>query len=179
MLSAHFLRNASVLALIATLGSTGGCSSEPVASPAVAPILSSAATAADIERVLSAYEEARVALARDDMASAVASATAIEKASSEAAASSPEGPRLQRIASAAQKMKSAPTSAPDEVRRAFGGVSEGVVELVAADTALRAKLHVFECPMAQGYKKWVQMDEKVANPYMGTEMIECGSKAAW
>lgn len=30
--------------------------------------------------------------------------------------------------------------------------------------------------MAQGYKKWVQVDEGVANPYMGSDMRRCGTE---
>jgi hypothetical protein len=31
--------------------------------------------------------------------------------------------------------------------------------------------------MAKGYKKWVQVSEAVSNPYMGSEMLECGTEA--
>ena len=32
--------------------------------------------------------------------------------------------------------------------------------------------HVFYCPMAK--KDWVQQTTKVANPYMGKDMLTCG-----
>jgi threonine/homoserine/homoserine lactone efflux protein len=36
--------------------------------------------------------------------------------------------------------------------------------------------HVFECPMAKGYKRWVQPTDELENPYMGQEMLTCGSE---
>lgn len=44
----------------------------------------------------------------------------------------------------------------DAVRKSFGDVSEHLLRLLALDQDLASELHVFECPMAQGYKKWVQ-----------------------
>ena len=39
--------------------------------------------------------------------------------------------------------------------------------------------YVFYCPMVKGYQKWVQVDKKISNPYMGTRMLECGAKSDW
>jgi hypothetical protein len=33
--------------------------------------------------------------------------------------------------------------------------------------------------MAKGYRKWVQADQQLANPYMGKEMLVCGGESKW
>ena len=38
---------------------------------------------------------------------------------------------------------------------------------------------MFACPMVQIYQKWVQREEKMATPYMGKKMLECGSANEW
>jgi hypothetical protein len=30
--------------------------------------------------------------------------------------------------------------------------------------------------MAKGYKRWAQPEAKLANPYMGAKMLECGTE---
>mgnify|MGYP000176567725 CR=1 FL=1 len=56
---------------------------------------------------------------------------------------------------------------------------EALIDALAKDPELRKTLHVFECPMAQGYGKWVQRGEKLENPYMGKSMPNCGSASKW
>jgi hypothetical protein len=68
---------------------------------------------------------------------------------------------------------------PGAVRRAFGDVSQAVVALLNAEPALREGRHIFECSMAQGYKKCVQTTERISNPSIGTKMPGCGSKGTW
>jgi hypothetical protein len=71
-----------------------------------------------------------------------------------------------------------PKDDADTVRKAFGEVSQRLLAILAADRSLAEGLHVFECPMAQGYKKWAQPAAKISNPYMGTRMPECGSESS-
>jgi membrane fusion protein, copper/silver efflux system len=54
-----------------------------------------------------------------------------------------------------------------------------VVTLLATDKALAKGLRVFECPMVQGYRKWVQPSDEMANPYMGKKMLACGGESTW
>jgi hypothetical protein len=104
----------------------------------------------------------------------------LEKAASAtASAGDPNQAQLQQLAASAQKLRDMPKTDANEVRKAFGDVSSAIVALVATDASLQAGRHIFECPMAQGYKKWVQTSEPVANPYMGSAMLECGSKSSW
>jgi Cu(I)/Ag(I) efflux system membrane fusion protein len=67
----------------------------------------------------------------------------------------------------------------EEARARFGEVSRVLVGLAEADGRLREGWHVFECPMAKGFNKWVQRAPTLANPYMGERMLTCGTEAEW
>lgn len=134
-----------------------------------------------VQTVLSVYETLRGQLARDEIASALTTASALERAAKEASTKSPK--RLQRslqgVASSAQRLSQTAKADSAAVRRAFGDVSKSVVALIDAEPALRQGRYIFECAMAQGYKKWVQTREEISNPYMGKKMPGCGSKSQW
>jgi hypothetical protein len=83
---------------------------------------------------------------------------------------------MTTIASAATKMAEMSADELDPLRLVYGDVSKSVVALLTATPEVAAKYHVFECPMAKGYKRWAQPQAKLANPYMGTAMLECGSE---
>jgi len=130
------------------------------------------------QAVLARYESIRAALAKDDVVSTAAHAAALEKfARSASAASGEVGPNWGDVAEAAKRLHEMPKDDADSVRKAFGDVSQKLVGVLAADKTLAEGIHVFECPMAQGYKKWVQHAAKISNPYMGTRMPECGSES--
>jgi RND family efflux transporter MFP subunit len=66
-----------------------------------------------------------------------------------------------------------------EQREAFKKLSEAVIELtghLSPSSAVAEKLFVFHCPMAKA--RWLQASEKTANPYFGSEMLECGDVTA-
>ena len=66
------------------------------------------------------------------------------------------------------------------VRVAYGELQKSLVGIIAADATLQPGRFLFECPMAKGYQRWVQLSAKMANPYMGKRMLECGSTIeAW
>ena len=66
------------------------------------------------------------------------------------------------------------------VRVAYGELARAVVAVIAADPALQAGRFLYECPMARGYKRWVELKPRMENPYMGSRMLECGSAiVAW
>ena len=67
----------------------------------------------------------------------------------------------------------------DDQRREFGALSRAVVTLLSEHEALAHGRYVFQCPMAQGYQKWVQTAEELENPYMGGRMLRCGSSSDW
>ena len=72
------------------------------------------------------------------------------------------------------------TENPTEQRRAYGPLSEAVVKLLKAEPALQPQWQAYFCPMAEVYGYWVQpKGEKMANPYMGLEMLTCGVRKKW
>lgn len=135
---------------------------------------------ASVDAVLGAYESIRALLARDETAGVAEKAGSLETAARGAAgrSSGHVGARLVALANAAGTLKGKAESL-GEARKAFGEVSKQVVALISADPALQKGRHVFECPMAKGYKKWVQTKGEIENPYMGKEMLECGSESDW
>lgn len=63
----------------------------------------------------------------------------------------------------------------DEIRKGFGEVSRATVVLYKKSNA--KFFDYYFCPMAKDYHYWLQTkDTKIANPYMGTKMSQCGSK---
>ena len=140
-----------------------------------------AGAGAELDAVLDRYEQIRAQLAKDDVKGAVAPAAELQAAADSAArgAAAELKPHLEQVASAAAAMGKASAEDAGAVRKAFGEVSRPMVEALAAAPEAREGWHVFECPMAQGYKKWVQPTAELSNPYMGTEMLTCGSEADW
>lgn len=138
-------------------------------------------TRSTLAPTLKHYETIREKLAADDMSGAVEAAKALHKAADKAEPESPQNLRkhISGSADAAEALSRAPVDDPDAVRKAFGEVSRSVVALLAAEPSLREGLNIFECSMAQGYQKWVQKTETIENPYMGSQMLACGTKATW
>jgi len=65
-------------------------------------------------------------------------------------------------------------SVADE-RRQFRALSESVIHLVDHVTpskAVGSKLYVVHCSMYPG--DWLQVEERIANPFYGSSMLECG-----
>ena len=87
--------------------------------------------------------------------------------------------RLLPLASAADALAKLPAEDLAALREQFGEVSKELVTIIAQTPALQEGRHVFTCPMAKGYQKWVQREAKMANPYMGKKMLECGSASDW
>jgi len=67
----------------------------------------------------------------------------------------------------------------EATRLAFGELSQSLVALLSVVEPLRRGRHVFECPMAKGYQKWVQAAPGLKNPYFGASMLTCGDKSQW
>lgn len=148
---------------------------------AAAPVAASSSTGASdtapSKAVLAAYERVRAALAADDMSGVPPAARDLEASARDVKAASSASSHFSAIAEAAGKLAGA---ADIKVARAsFGDVSQHLVAVLAADKSLAVGLHVFECPMAAGYKKWVQPTEDLANPYMGKRMLRCGGESSW
>lgn len=145
------------------------------------PASPKAAPKGDVAALLSTYERMRDALSRDDVGAVGPQASALAKSADAAKASAPEAwrPHLASLAAAARTLSTTAKDDADAVRRAFGEVSKYLVALLTLEPSLRAGLHLFKCPMAQGYQKWVQPSDKLQNPYMGSKMVTCGSAVDW
>jgi hypothetical protein len=133
---------------------------------------------AELETVLAHYEAIRALLAADQGEGVADRAKQLEAA---AATAGPVGgeearPHLTALAAAARELAAVEASDLDAMRLAFGELSRPMVALHQADEELAARYHVFECPMAKGYKRWVQPTDELENPYMGQEMLTCGSE---
>jgi membrane fusion protein, copper/silver efflux system len=126
---------------------------------------------------LEAYEEVRVALAKDDLGAVAAPASrmaaAMEMASSQARELSAE---LQSVISEARQGARAMAAAAslEAARGAFGEVSRMLMLLVNCDPRLAEGWHAFSCPMVDGFQKWIQPSGELSNPYMGPDMLACG-----
>jgi membrane fusion protein, copper/silver efflux system len=137
--------------------------------------------AANLSHVLASYERVRALLAEDQIAEVSAAAIELKMSAQEAVGKAPAAldEQVRAIAAAADALSATGRDDGAAVRRAFGDVSRPVVALIAADPKLAEGRHLFECPMAEGYKRWVQTNANVSNPYMGKKMPTCGSAAPW
>ncbi len=155
-------------------------SAEPVSASAADPATKNKADES-VKTVLRAYEKIRAILADDKTKDLAASAEELSKSSAAAAAqgSAESKKHFEALSKTASDLKEKSAAGIDEARLAYGEVSRHLVALLTADPSLRKGLHVFECPMAAGYKKWVQKDAKISNPYMGKKMPRCGGESEW
>jgi Cu(I)/Ag(I) efflux system membrane fusion protein len=128
-----------------------------------------ASTTTPATETLAAYERVRALLAADEIKGVSEAARTLEASATSA--------KYTAIASSATKLAAAADL--DAARVAFADVSRDVVTLLATDKALAKGQHVFECPMVQGYRKWVQPSDEMANPYMGKKMLACGGESTW
>jgi hypothetical protein len=139
----------------------------------------SAEVSARIQKPLGDYEALRAALAGDQLDEVVPIATRLVSSAAVAKAGAPADifSRLEEMGTAATRLKGGGSA--DDQRRTFGDLSRAVVSLLSEHSVLARGRHVFQCPMAQGYQKWVQTNEKLENPYMGGRMLRCGSSSEW
>ncbi len=159
--------NVFIPCLIAALSlGTVGCDKTadvPAAAPAAAP---EPAAAPQANAVVDGYDGLRATLADDDLAKTKALATAYKAVvTAEAGGDAAMLKGLDAIAAAPEI---------EAARDGFGVLSEGYIKFLGTKPELKEGLAAFRCPMARGYKKWVQRDRKMMNPYMGKAMLECG-----
>lgn len=67
----------------------------------------------------------------------------------------------------------------EAMRLTYGDLSKPLVAIASAVPALRDGRHVFMCPMAKGYQKWLQAEPSLRNPYFGAKMLTCGEESTW
>ena len=140
------------------------------------------AVVSSVKEALSAYGEIQTKLASDSTEGLKEQAAKVQTAATTAQkeAKGKLKPKLKKLAAQAEKFQKLASDAEiAEVRKEFGELSKTVVGVVAEVPSLQDDLHVFKCPMAKGYKKWVQASKNKANPYMGKKMAMCGATADW
>ena len=120
------------------------------------------------------YEALRSLLAADELSAVESRAQKLGESarslSKEAEAS--EADKLKRISEAAAQFRS---QQPEQLRAAFGKLSEPIVELTKAKAPNHFDL--YHCSMAKVYGYWIQpKGQAIANPYMGQRMLSCGSR---
>ena len=98
------------------------------------------------KQFLASYDKIRLALAADDLSTAKTVAAGLGV----------DGSKLAKSGSL------------KEARAAFENLSDKAKQLAAG----QAGYYVVNCPMLK--KDWVQMTEKIGNPYYGKEMATCG-----
>lgn len=121
------------------------------------------------QALVAAYDGVRDRLAADDLDGARAAARPLSVVAS-------AQPALRGVASSAQGVLTADSI--ERARTAFAVLSKRVVLAVAEEPVLRDTLFLFECPMVPGYKRWVQRDLALRNPYWGRRMLHCGARVA-
>jgi hypothetical protein len=128
------------------------------------------------------YEALRDAFAQDHLDQIKALTDAMLRSLSTQLADSNGGDGLTALQGALTSLlvtskKSKPTA--DALRIGFGEVSQALISMASKTPSLREGRHVFKCPMAQKYSKWVQTSKEMANPYMGKKMLKCGYETDW
>ncbi len=157
-----------------------GCKKTP-APPEGPRIELTSDTRSSIDRALAAYDDVASKLASDQTSTVLGDAEELERAAAAASKSAPPSlrPTLESLSSAAGGLQRADQDDANAVRMAFGEVSRAAIALVRADSTLSKGRQVYECSMTEGYGKWMQTTDKIANPYMGSRMLECGVEVAW
>jgi hypothetical protein len=132
-----------------------------------------------LSAVLASYEEVRALLAGDKIEGIAEAVRRIEVSAGAALPLVPATlqPTVRELIASTKPLQ-APSNMP-KARKDFGEMSRHVVTLLAAAPSLAEGKHVMECPMAEGYRKWVQNDATIDNPYMGSRMLRCGMESTW
>lgn len=135
-----------------------------------------------LERALAAYDVARSSLARGRLEGALPAARQMAEALRAARGAVGESGReigtcLEHGVGASEQLASASDLAG--ARSAFGELSRFLIAVVSLDPGLRSGRHLFECPMTETFNLWLQAESEIANPYLGPEMLTCGSERPW
>ena len=156
-----------------------GCGEQPSAAQSEAiPAAENAAVppaSGPHANIFAAYEGLRAALAADQEQGFADPAEELAMAAEQASAEEGDSAKLNDLAAAARETAGAADLAA--ARESFSEVSRTLIEFVAANPELAQGRFVYECPMVEGYGKWVQLEEGVSNPYMGEAMLACGVKS--
>ena len=127
-----------------------------------------------------ATEEIRIALSQDRVDVIPAAVTRVQAGLAVLnGVTLPEPVRaaLSAAASSAGDLESA--DSPTSARRPYAALSQALFGLAEVDPRLQEGWHAFSCPMAEDFPKWFQGRQEIENPYMGQQMLACGSASDW
>ncbi len=156
-----FCKNMIWIALLALLLGTGAAQAGPTKGK----------NNATSNKLLVSYDAIRVAFAADNLKLAKQASKRVAKY----AKSMLKGKLGKHLTAAAKQIQQSKSIAA--ARLAFGRLSKHIVTYLKAHPKQAQGIQVYLCPMAKGYKKWIQVKGTMANPYMGKRMLMCGGKA--
>lgn len=139
-----------------------------------------ARAAASLDDVLGGYRDVASALSKDNFTDAALKAAKLAPLSEELArAGGTLATHYKKITLGAQAM--AASTKENELRSEMSALSDGAVNLVKLSPAVQSKWQLYKCPMVVGaFGFWIQpVGDPMANPYMGSEMLQCGTRKAW
>ena len=141
------------------------------------------AVEAPLTTALATYAEISQLLASDRVEGLSARATRLRQALELAAEAAGSNGRAADLMDEAARVAGslAETDDLDTARDAFAELNRVLLPVVGADPEIAAGWTVYECPMTDGFGRWMQpgSDEDLENPFMGQEMLMCGGAVGW
>jgi membrane fusion protein, copper/silver efflux system len=165
----------------AVLRDASTTSERAAALPMLPAIELNAAALTGLQRGLDAYERIRAVLAKDRIDGIATHGRDFAESVRAASGAMPTAPAqvrdsFEHAAKTAEQL--AVTTTVDDARVRFGELSQVVIAIVIADKRLQTGFHRFDCSMAKGFGGWLQKSAEIENPYMGTKMATCGTRAS-
>ncbi len=133
-----------------------------------------------LRNCFAATEKIRIALSQDRVDTIPAAVTEIRTGleALEGVQVPPEiRTALKAAAASSEKLNTADSAS--SARRPYAALSRALFGLAEADSRLQDGWHAFSCPMAKNFSKWFQGHQNIENPYMGQQMLACGSTSDW
>lgn len=145
----------------------------PAAEPVEPGELDADAQAA-LDQIMASYLTVQQRLAEDEMEGVQAQLDELHDAAHVLGRSEVPGVR-EKARAVAEPVHHEPEDL-DDARELFKVLSAAVIDLtglVSPSDAVAPALYRAHCPMAEA--DWLQTDEEIVNPYMGQDMLRCGT----
>ena len=84
---------------------------------------------------------------------------------------------IDSVESIIEELKNAESAI--SARKPYAALSQVLFGLAEVDHRLQKGWRPFFCPMAEGFPKWFQGHHEIENPYMGQQMLACGTASDW
>lgn len=145
-------------------------------------LFSTLSTAYDMNALIESYRAIQSDLAYDRYAAVQDAATRflpeIERALTEVTTGTPVAAHLEKFRQGTRLLSE--TSDPALQRRHFALLAEGACRWIKMTPEVAANWQLYRCPMVETFPYWAQpKTERMNNPYMGTEMPQCGVRKSW